>query len=78
MQLPKNFPQPTGFNGILLNQAAVAFADVPFPEYIHELQSKLQGDFFTLTVTINATVAVYNSEVENHRTIDDEYWEHWN
>ena len=79
MQLPKNFPQPTGFNGILLNQTAVAFADVPFPVYIHELQNRLPGgDFCAVTATVNATVAVYDSEVENHRTIDDGYWEHWN
>ena len=68
-----------GFNGLLLNRTAVAFPDMPFPDYTEKFWSNSNtGDFALVTASVNATVAVYDSEVESHRTVADDYWKTWN
>ena len=68
-------PVPYGFNMLLLNKTAAALLDLPPPNWIQLLQSKL-GDNEAVDITANVagTMSAYNSTVDQHREPNSSWW----
>lgn len=74
LNLP-SFPQPYGFNNLLISNTSSAFLDAPLN--IQPLQQSLQNDTtstFTLAADVHATVTTYNHSIETNRN-DDAFWD---
>ena len=72
-----SFPQPYGFNNLVISNTSSAFLDAPLPSQILPLQQSLHEDTtstFTLTADVHATVTTYNHSVETSRD-DDAFWD---
>ncbi|KAL8964357.1 MAG: hypothetical protein Q9183_004508 [Haloplaca sp. 2 TL-2023] len=66
-----NFPQPYGFNVLLLANESAAVLDIPQPSYISAVQKSLAGgESWNISASVFATVATLNHSAE---TDQDEY-----
>ncbi|CAD6564929.1 MAG: hypothetical protein ASARMPREDX12_004506 [Alectoria sarmentosa] len=72
-----SFPQPYGFNNLVISNTSSAFLDAPLPSQVLPLQQSLHEDTtstFTLTANVHATVTTYNHSIETSRD-DDAFWD---
>ena len=72
-----SFPQPYGFNNLVISNTSSAFLDAPLPAQVLPLQQSLHEDTsstFTLTADVHATVTTYNNSIETDRD-DDTFWD---
>lgn len=72
-----SFPQPYGFNNLVISNTSSAFLDAPLPSQVPLLQQSLHEDTtstFTLTADVHATVTTYNHSIETSRD-DDDFWD---
>ena len=73
---PPSFPQPYGFNNLVISNTSSAFLDASLMQVLL-LQQSLQDDTtstFTLTAGVHATVTTYNHSIETSRD-DDAFWD---
>lgn len=71
------FPQPYGFNNLLISNTSSAFLDAPLPSPVLPLQQSLHEDItstFTLIAEVHATVTTYNHSIDSGRD-DDAFWD---
>ncbi|KAK2740213.1 hypothetical protein CKAH01_18606 [Colletotrichum kahawae] len=70
------FPQPYGYNILLLNESSAASLDLLHPDYILAIQNLLAaGESWTITAPVIGTVATFNESATNNRTAFDEDFE---
>ena len=72
-----SFPQPYGFNNLVISNTSSAFLDAPLPTQVLPLQQSLHDDTFstfTLTADVHATVTTYSNSIETGRD-DDAFWD---
>lgn len=70
------FPQPYGYNILLLNESSAALFDTLHPDYVLEIQNLLSvGESWTITAPIVGTVATLNPSATNDRRAFEEDFE---
>ncbi|KAG9555566.1 hypothetical protein KCU71_g11987, partial [Aureobasidium melanogenum] len=77
VDLPHTWPQPYGFNTLLLNDSAAALLDVPPPAWFTNVQNNLKGeDHMDISAPVLATVVSRNGSVDAHRneTASSQFW----
>ena len=66
--LPPKKTTTLGYNMVLVDNKATAILDMPLPDYMTAVQEKLKGDdFWTISASVGATVARYNSSFNDLR-----------
>jgi hypothetical protein len=69
-----DFPAAYGFNTLLLDNASTALLDLPVPDYVSSIQQNLKdGEWWTMSSSVDATVARYNSSISSYRD-SDSFW----
>ena len=69
-------PHPFGLNVLMLSNSSVAVLDAPSPAYVQQIQARLSqpvSETWTTSATVNATVARYNSTLNQERN-NDSFW----
>ncbi|KAF3806639.1 hypothetical protein GCG54_00004271 [Colletotrichum gloeosporioides] len=70
------FPQPYGYNILLLNESSAASLDLLHPDYILAIQKLLAaGESWTITAPVIGTVATFNESAINDRPAFEEDFE---
>ncbi|KAB8072042.1 hypothetical protein BDV29DRAFT_178107 [Aspergillus leporis] len=68
------YPQVYGFNMILLDNTSTALLDLPSPGFLSSIQQNLTGgDSWSISATVDGTVARYNTSVSTYRN-DNAFW----
>ncbi|MCJ1337916.1 hypothetical protein MMC09_003200 [Bachmanniomyces sp. S44760] len=67
-------PKAYGFNTLLIDNTSTALLDIPSPDYISSIQQNISNqESWTLSASVNATVARYNVSSQDH-AYDDASW----
>ncbi|ORY61619.1 uncharacterized protein BCR38DRAFT_411478 [Pseudomassariella vexata] len=69
---PTELPTPYGFNVLMLSNESTAMLDIPQPDYVSAVQSKLAiGESWTVSAPVYGTVSTFN----NSKTTDPDGWD---
>jgi hypothetical protein len=69
-----NFPAAYGFNTLVLDNMSTALLDLPVPDNVSSIQQNLRdGEWWTMSASVDATVARYNSSISSYRD-SDSFW----